>query len=246
MDNQNILFNLDDTLVECNKYFKMVVDQFAHTMAEWFQDHRITVDQIKQKQLEFDLKSVAQYGITSEHFPQSFVDTYAFFCASFGMKMDPTRAKQLEQMGKSVYDYAAEPMPDMYDTLEQLKQDGHKLYLHTAGDEAIQQKKIAQLELSVFFENRIFISRFKNTAALSHIVTSMRFEPTETWMIGNSLRTDVMPGLELGVQVIYIPVAEDWQYNMVNIDRISQGKFLTLASLKMVPEAIRDYVQQKK
>jgi putative hydrolase of the HAD superfamily len=65
-------------------------------------------------------------------------------------------------------------------------------------------------------------------------------------MIGNSLRTDIMPGLELGVQVIYIPVAEDWQYNMVKIDHVSQGKFLTLASLKMVPEVIREYVQQKK
>jgi putative hydrolase of the HAD superfamily len=244
MDKQNLLFNLDDTLVECNKYFKMVIDQFAKLMVEWFHDHRITVEQVKQKQLELDLTSVAQYGITSKHFPQSFVDTYAYFCASTGRTMDRFLAQQLEQLGRSVYDYAAEPLPNMHETLKQLKQDGHELYLHTAGDEAIQKKKIAQLELSVYFENRIFISRYKNTEALGRIVAEMHFEPSETWMIGNSLRTDIVPGLELGVQVIYIPAPEEWQYNLTEIKLVPRGAFLTLPSLEMVPTAIREYVGQ--
>jgi putative hydrolase of the HAD superfamily len=244
MDKQNLLFNLDDTLVECNKYFKMVIDQFANLMVEWFREDHITAEQVKQKQLELDLTSVAQYGITSKHFPQSFVDTYAYFCASTGRAVDRLLAEQLEQLGKSVYDYVAEPLPDMYETLKQLKEDGHDLFLHTAGDEAIQKKKIAQLELSAYFENRIFISRYKNTEALGRIVAEMHFEPTETWMIGNSLRTDIVPGLELGVQVIYIPAPEEWQYNLTEINLVPKGAFLTLPSLKLVPEAIREYVGQ--
>jgi putative hydrolase of the HAD superfamily len=244
MDKQNVMFNLDDTLVECNKYFKIVINQFANLMVQWFQDDHITAEQVKQKQLELDLASVAQYGITSEHFPQSFVDTYAYFCASKGRSVDPSLMEQLEQLGKSVYDYMAEPLPDMYETLQQLKQDGHDLFLHTAGDEAIQKKKIAQLELSVYFENRIFVSRYKNTEALGRIVAEMHFDPRETWMIGNSLRTDIVPGLELGVQVIYIPAPEEWLYNLTEIDLIPTGAFLTLPSLKMVPNAIREYVGQ--
>jgi putative hydrolase of the HAD superfamily len=245
MDKQYVLFNLDDTLVECNKYFKKVIDQFAHLLLDWLQDLKVTKEQIKQKQLELDLASVAQYGITSKHFPQSFVDTYAYFCASADIPLDPSRVAELEQLGKSVYDYAAEPMPDMYETLKRLKQDGHELYLHTAGDEVIQKKKIAQLELAIYFENRMFISRYKNTKALGSILSEMHFEPTRTWMIGNSLRTDIVPGLELGLQVIYIPAIEEWQYNMTEVNLAPKGAFLTLPSLKMVPAAIREYLVQK-
>jgi putative hydrolase of the HAD superfamily len=245
MKKQNVLFNLDDTLVECNKYFRMVVEQFSVLLVDWFRDYHISAEQIRQKQLELDLASVAQYGITSKHFPQSFVDTYAYFCAAHGIMPDPNRIAQLERLGKSVYDFIAEPLPDMYETLKQLKREGHDLFLHTAGDELIQRKKIAQLQLSAYFENRIFISRYKNTEALGRIINEMHFDPTETWMIGNSLRTDIMPGLELGVQVIYIPVTEEWQYNITHVDVEPRGAFLTLPSLKMVPDAIRNYANQK-
>jgi putative hydrolase of the HAD superfamily len=245
MKKQNVLFNLDDTLVECNKYFRMVVDQFIVLLVDWFREYNVTAEEIRQKQLELDLASVAQYGITSKHFPQSFVDTYAYFCAAKGITPDRNRITHLKRLGKSVYDFIAEPLPDMYETLKQLKREGHDLFLHTAGDESIQKKKIAQLELSVFFENRIFISRFKDREALGRIINEMHFDPTETWMIGNSLRTDIMPGLELGVQVIYIPATDEWQYNMTHVDVVPRGTFLTLPSLKMVPNAIRNYANQK-
>jgi putative hydrolase of the HAD superfamily len=232
-------------LVECNKYFRMVIEQFSVLLVDWFREYNISAEEVRQKQLELDLASVAQYGITSKHFPQSFADTYAYFCAAYGITADPNRIKQLKRLGKSVYDFIAEPLPDMYETLKQLKREGHDLFLHTAGDESIQKKKIAQLQLSAFFENRIFISRYKDTEALGRIMNEMHFDPTETWMIGNSLRTDIMPGLELGVQVIYIPATEEWQYNITNIDVEPWGTFLTLPSLKMVPDAIRTYANQK-
>jgi putative hydrolase of the HAD superfamily len=242
---QNVLFNLDDTLVECNKYFRMVIEQFSVLLVDWFRDYQLSAEAVRQKQLELDLASVARYGITSKHFPQSFADTYAYFCAVYGIIPDPFRIKQLRRLGRSVYDFVSEPLPDMYETLTQLKQEGHDLFLHTAGDEAIQRKKIAQLQLSAYFENRIFVSRHKDTQALGRILNQMHFDPTETWMIGNSLRTDIMPGLELGVQVIYIPATEEWQYNMTNVTVEPRGAFLTLPSLKMVPDAIRSYTSQK-
>jgi putative hydrolase of the HAD superfamily len=246
MKKQNVLFNLDDTLVECNKYFKLVIKQFADMLGDWFRDGAISLEQIKQKQVELDLASVSQNGITSLHFPLSFVYTYVYFCELTRTKVDASKVELLERLGKSVYEFAAEPLPDMYETLQELKQEGHELYLHTAGDEAIQRNKIAQLQLAAYFDNRVFISKFKNTTALQHIVEQMQFDPKETWMIGNSLRTDILPALELGVQTIYIPAAVEWQYNVIEINVQPRGAFLTLPSLKEVPETIREYVVQKK
>ncbi|MNN57615.1 hypothetical protein D3C81_1726100 [compost metagenome] len=61
-------------------------------------------------------------------------------------------------------------------------------------------------------------------------------------MVGNSLRTDIIPGLEQGTHVIYIPAPNEWHYNVVDITVKPKGAFLTLSSLNQVPEAIHGYV----
>ncbi|WP_248927457.1 HAD family hydrolase [Paenibacillus hamazuiensis] len=241
MNKQYIIFNLDDTLAHCNKYFDEVIERFADTMMEWFSDRGVSREQIKRKQLDIDLASVHEHGITSAHFPQSFVDTYEFFCKETATASEPEKAELVRQLGKSVYDYEVEPFPYMYETLDTLKDEGHELFLHTGGDPLIQRKKISQLQLAAYFENRVFVSTFKDAKALDKILGSYPFERSRTWMIGNSIRTDIIPGLENGINVIYIPAQSEWQYNIMEIDIEPKGAYLTLQSLNEVPEAIRKY-----
>lgn len=54
MQKQTLLFNLDDTLVHCNKYFRDTINAFVAQLQEWFE--KLTKEEIKQKQLEIDLK----------------------------------------------------------------------------------------------------------------------------------------------------------------------------------------------
>lgn len=243
MPKQNIIFNLDDTLIECNKYFNLVNDRFAAMMAGWFKD--IAPDAIKTKQMELDLVSIDKNGLTVEHLPQSFVGTYQFFCAQTGKKPQEKDVQALTDLGYSVFTIPVEPFPFMYETLQQLKEQGHDLYLHTGGEEKNQRRKIAQLQLAAYFDNRIFISRHKDLQALVKIMNQMQFDPSVTWMVGNSLRTDILPGLEQGIHVIYIPAPSEWHYNMVEINVEPKGVFLTLNSLNEVPEAIRRAVREQ-
>ena len=131
----------------------------------------------------------------------------------------------------------------MYETLEELKKAGPELYLHTGGEEKNQWRKITQLQLAAYFDNRVFISRHKDVEALAKIMDKTDFDPTITWMVGNSLRTDIIPGLEQGIHVIYIPAPNEWHYNVVDITVKPKGAFLTLNSLNQVPAAIREYIQ---
>ncbi|WP_318502937.1 hypothetical protein [Bacillus sp. T3] len=64
MEKQTILFNLDDTLAYCNRYFNQVTDMFATQMTSWF-DH-LTREEIRQKQLEIDLEAISEHGLRSE------------------------------------------------------------------------------------------------------------------------------------------------------------------------------------
>jgi putative hydrolase of the HAD superfamily len=240
MQTQTILFNLDDTLVYCNRYFNQVTDQFADQMANWFET--VTKEEIKQKQLEIDLDAVNKYGLSSDRFPESFVGTYKHFCQNKGKKEKQSDINYVRELGSKVFKTPVEPIPFMSETLQQLKSAGHQLYLHTGGDEANQRRKIAQLELTTYFEHRIFITEYKDTTALSDILKTIHADPKITWMIGNSLRTDIVPALEKQINAIYIPAETEWKYNMVDVSVKPKGAFFTVDSLRKVPDVIQNHV----
>ena len=80
---QHILFDLDDTLVYCNKYFNLVLGEFFENMQQWFDGHALTTQQIREKQLEIDVTGVNKVGFASHHFPQSLIDTYRYFSQKY-------------------------------------------------------------------------------------------------------------------------------------------------------------------
>ncbi|MBN2983879.1 MULTISPECIES: HAD family hydrolase [Cohnella] len=243
---QNILFDLDDTLIYCNKYFHEVLKQFADAMLEWFSPFGATRESIVEKHTEIDIAGVKVLGFQSEHFPQSFVDTYRFYAGRHGVDVDAKREQWLWQLGISVYDHEVEPYPHMEETLETLIAEGHRLHLYTGGEPAIQRRKIERMRLERFFQDRIYVRQHKNTTALRAILKSGRFDLDRTWMIGNSLRTDVMPALECGIHSIYLKREEEWAYNVIPIEASPQGAFITLSSLNEVPPAIGNYLVKMK
>jgi putative hydrolase of the HAD superfamily len=243
MEKQNILFNLDDTLSYCNRYFNQVIDEFADQMTTWF--NSITKEEIKQKQLQIDVEAISQHGLVSERFPESFVGSYIYFCDLTGREMKKDEIQYLRELGFKVFEIPVEPIPYMNETLKRLKEEGHELYLHTGGDEANQRKKIAQLELTTYFEHRIFISEHKDTTALSDILKTINADPKVTWMVGNSLRTDIVPALEMNIHAIYIPAENEWQYNLVEVNVEHNSAFLTINSLQEVPDVIYKHTNEQ-
>ncbi|MNC21300.1 Phosphoglycolate phosphatase [compost metagenome] len=149
------------------------------------------------------------------------------------------------KLGLSVYDQEVEAYPGMVETLDALKHDGHDLYLYTGGDDTIQQRKIEQMKLDVYFGDRIFIRQHKNIESLENILTSYPFERKRTWMIGNSLRTDVLPALTAGINSIYLKQQNEWLYNLIELQREMQQSVLTISSIHEVPPVIRSAAQRK-
>jgi len=242
MKPQLILFDMDDTLSHCNIYFDMVIDQFSDQLTTWFAAHKLTAEAVKDKQYEIDSQGVTQQGFTEEHFPLSLVDTYRYFSQMTGRSEDEREIADLFQLGRSVYDRNVEPYPDMAETLTRLHEEGHQLFLYTGGVEAIQKRKVESLKLGDFFGDRIFIRRHKNSEALEAILNEHRFDRTRTWMIGNSLRTDIVPALERGIKAIYVPAIAEWDYNIVELPVKPEGAYFTAPTLKEVPDTIGNYL----
>ncbi|WP_199614879.1 HAD family hydrolase [Paenibacillus alkalitolerans] len=237
----NVLFDLDDTLIHCNKYFDLVIDQFAELMEEWFSGHRLKKEQIKRKQLEIDLAGIEVHGFTAERFPESFAETYDYFGALSGRPADPDERRRVLELGYTVYDSEFELYPDVVETLTMLHKAGHMLSLYTGGDETIQRRKVEKVNLAPFFGDRIFVARHKNSDALAGIIKKMAFNPSVTWMVGNSLRTDIVPALENGIGAVYIPPLSNWAFDLVQIDVQPADRLIRVDSIRKVPEALNKY-----
>jgi putative hydrolase of the HAD superfamily len=239
---QKIMFDLDDTLVYCNKYFHFILDQFSDEMSTWYSPAGVSRASILEKQTEIDINRIQVQGFRSEHFPQSFIDTYRYFQHLTGRAASHLEEEKLWKLGESVYELEIEPYPMMEETLDSLACGGHELHLYTGGDTLIQRRKIERMNLERYFQDRIYVRQHKNTAALEQILTDGRFDRDNTWMIGNSVRTDVLPALQCGINAVYLKQEAEWTYNVIPIDTKPAGALLTLTALPQVPPAIHDYL----
>lgn len=237
---QQIIFDLDDTLIYCNKYFEQILERFADQLLEWFGAERLTAREILAKQTEIDVAGVKKLGFVSSHFAESLVDTYRYFSSLIGREANLIEEEHLSQLGMSVYDQEVEPYPGMVETLNLLSEQGHELNLYTGGDASIQQRKIERMKLSSYFGNRIYIRTHKNAEALEEILRSRHFNRRRTWMIGNSLRTDIAPAVAAGINSIYIKHPTEWSYNLVDIKQPADMSMYTISSLEQVPGIIAE------
>lgn len=243
MKPQLIIFDLDDTLVHCNIYFERILDSFASQLVQLLNDPHLNEKDVRRKQQEIDVKGVEMLGFTLEHFPQSLADTYIYFCRETKNEIEERYEELFKNLGRSVYELQIDPYPNMVKTLEILKNQGHTLYLYTGGVAEVQFRKINQLGLEYFFENRIHVARHKTIEEMDRLLYRINADRKSTWMIGNSLRTDIVPALEAGINTIYIPTLNEWAYNIVDVHSSPKEAYLTLRTLSEIPQAIHTYLE---
>lgn len=217
---------------------------YTDQMSTWFPS--LTKQEIRQKQLEMDIQAINVHGLDSNRFPESFVRAYNYFCDVTEKDGKKDERDYVRELGYKVFQIPVEPIPYMNETLQALKDAGHELYLHTGGDEANQFRKIAQLELTTFFEHRVFISEHKDTTALSDILKTIDANPEITWMVGNSIRTDIVPALEMKINAIHIPAEMEWKYNEVDINIEPERAYYQVDSLQEVPDVIHQHIEEEK
>ncbi|MFD2670282.1 HAD family hydrolase [Marinicrinis sediminis] len=242
MKPQHLFFDLDDTLIHCNRYFIDVLQLFGAKMVHWFQAYQIPAEDILKKQEELDLIGVKKHGFLKERFPESLVETYHYFAGVTGRAVQTEEEHALMELGFRVYDQQFEAYPHMEDVLTELEEAGHRLYLYTGGVPEVQYVKIKQQELERFFEDRIFIVQHKNIEALQSILDRHDLEPSDCWMIGNSLRTDIAPALEAGMHAVHLARSSEWQFNVIEIEHEPNGAYFSIEAIREIPDRLHDWL----
>ncbi|MBU6146461.1 MAG: HAD hydrolase-like protein, partial [Paenibacillaceae bacterium] len=121
---------------------------------------------------------------------------------------------------------------------------GYCLSLHTGGDRAVQLRKLDRHGLRDIFGGRIYVHQHKNTDALERVLTTIGVDRSDTWMVGNSTRSDIVPALECGIGAIYVPPLTTWAYDaMHEPPHIPSDRWLCVPRLRDVVGALAEQRQ---
>jgi putative hydrolase of the HAD superfamily len=200
------IFDGDDTLWRT----EVLYDQARQAVRYIISSQRIDADEWEVRQRIIDVENVAVYGFSSERFPTSCLQAFREVWAAAGRSVDVNVERKIFYAAQSVFQNNPELIPHVKTVLGTLRRRGVQLALLTKGDPRVQADRIEQSGLASLFEV-IEIVQEKTTTTFRNILRKLNAHGSNTWAIGNSLRSDILPALELGARGIWID-APVWEY----------------------------------
>lgn len=204
---RGILFDFDDTLVETTVYFNEAKSRFAMLMAGM----GFPVEKSLATLNELDIKNVQQSGgFFKDCFPRALGETYEYYCGLYGINPCSKKQQEIENLGWSVYQQPVRPIQGAEEVLAHLA-GKYPLFLATKGEPAVQSLRVEQSGLARWFE-KVYVLSAKDAAAYTSIAREQGIKPPLSWVVGNSMKSDINPALQAGFNCIYIHHPHTWDF----------------------------------
>lgn len=193
-------FDADDTLWQNEQFFRLTEQRFAALLA----DHA-SPEAISGHLLEVERRNLQFYGYGIKGFTLSMIETALTLT---GGKVPTTAIAEILSAGREMLTHPVETLPHVRDTLERLSGD-YRLVLITKGDLFDQERKLAQSGLGDYFTAVEIVSE-KSAATYAQIFGRHGDGAERAMMIGNSLKSDIVPAIAAGSWGVFIPHALTW------------------------------------
>ncbi len=212
---QHLLIDGDDTLWENNIYFERAIEEFMN-----FLDHSA----LKKEEVRAVVDEIEMtMGYGSKNFARSLQETYRQLAER------DVRDEDLERVGRfgeQIIHHPMQVMEGVQETLAYLS-PRHRLILLTKGNQDEQRLKIDNSGLDIYFEHTIIVAE-KDSATYNRLVQELELDVPQTWMVGNSPRSDINPARKVGLNTVFIPHPHTWTLEKEEIVEEGTGKFLRL------------------
>jgi len=193
-------FDADDTLWQNERFFRMNEAQFAQLLA----DHA-PAEVLSARLLEAEKRNLSHYGFGIKGFTLSMVETAVEVTEG---RVPARIIGEILEMGREMLSHPVETLPGVAETLKALS-DGYRLVLITKGDLFDQERKLAASGLGDYFHGVEIVSD-KNADTYSRIFARHGDGAERAMMIGNSLKSDVVPAIAAGAWGVYVPHELTW------------------------------------
>jgi len=207
---------MDNTLCDCTPYYVEALDQFVEYTHARTKTH-IPKDVILGIVKNIDAQCTKlDMGFNRTRFPRSFEAASLTVDIIGGNELDLEAAEHSYFIADQVF---SKPYP-LYDGIWEMLMNytsnpNINLFLYTLGDFSVQRRKIDINQLDTIFPaDHIYIVDKKDSNALGRIVTDHELVPSETFVIGDSLKGEIGPANKLGLTSIWVQhhVNVEWKY----------------------------------
>ncbi|NIJ45557.1 putative hydrolase of the HAD superfamily [Wenyingzhuangia heitensis] len=224
-----IAFDADDTLWVNEPYFREAEDQFAKLLSIYE-----TENKIQQELYKVITGNIPLYGYGVKSCILSMIQ-----CATeLSNNTLPAKiTQQILAIGKEMLTKPIELLPGIVEVLEELSKT-YTLIVLTKGDLLDQEKKLERSGLLKYFHHVEVMSE-KNPEGYQRILNHLDIASKDFLMIGNSLKSDVLPVLKIGANAIHIPFHSIWQFETVAQDVIDTHEYPILTSAKKIIEFLQ-------
>src|SRR5580692_6544107 len=196
-----LLIDADDTLWENNIYFEKAFDTFVE-----FLDHSaLTPPQIRDVLNEIELVNAKIHGYGALNFGRNLQQAYRHLAER---EIRAGDLSHLMSLAERIMEQPLEPIEGVEDTLAELAAR-HDLTLFTKGHPEEQKLKVDRSGLGRYFSHAAIVKE-KDREAYRRIVEERKLAPADTWMIGNSPKSDINPALEAGLGAVLVPHPHTW------------------------------------
>jgi putative hydrolase of the HAD superfamily len=221
-------FDGDDTLWHSESRFEVTQTAFR----ELLQRHAPEAD-VDRRLAEMEMKNLNVYGYGVKSFTLSMLET------AIELTEGRIPASDLEVIlgwGKRMLMEPTELLEGVDDTLRSLS-GSYDLMLITKGDLFDQEGKLARSGLGDLFWGVDVVSE-KDVESYRGVFKRRGIEPSRFVMVGNSLRSDVVPVVTLGGRAVHIPYHVTWQHEQVPESELPKNGWMRLATIKELPAAL--------
>jgi putative hydrolase of the HAD superfamily len=214
-------FDADDTLWVNETYFREAEAEIGRLLS-----HYETPNKIDQELFKIEMKNLSVYGYGVKGFVLSMVEM------ALDLSNKTVSNKIIEailNIGKDMINKPIELLDGVEEVLKTLSKE-YRLILATKGDLLDQERKLEKSGLLDYFHHIEVLSE-KKEANYTKLLKHLDINPSEFLMVGNSLKSDILPLVNIGAQAVHVPFHTTWQHEKVTKKEENGAQYKTVENL---------------
>ncbi|WBX75290.1 HAD family hydrolase [Tenacibaculum ovolyticum] len=215
-----IAFDADDTLWVNETYFRDAENEFAKLLSGYETENKIHQELYKK---EIDNLKIYGYGVKG--FVLSMVEC-ALELSNY--KINQKTIDRILEIGKEMLEKPINLLDGVEEVLKKL-QGNYKLIVATKGDLLDQERKLEKSGILKYFHHTEVMSDKKEVDYLK-LIKHLDIDASELLMIGNSLKSDILPLVEIGASAIHVPFHTTWAHEEVSEEQ-KTNSYSTVSSI---------------
>lgn len=223
-----IAFDADDTLWHNENIYRDTQSRVIEILAQYHD-----AEWIERRMYETEVKNLEHYGYGFKGFTLSMIETAIELTEG---RISGTEIGQMIEITREMVRAPVILLDGVEETITELSTK-HDLMLITKGELFEQEAKIIRSGLAERF-SKIEIVRTKTPEIYRGLIGKHKLDPQSFLMVGNSMRSDVLPVLEVGGRAVHIPYETTWEHELVSEEESAHKDFLQLTSIRELPELL--------